>query len=91
MSKLERLKAENRALRTDLGFLKEVIKNQEKTINAHKKAWRRVHPEDQAFMREFQQVNEDPALFDVFNGLLYSFGRAGKNNRVFTRLDSWNK
>ena len=90
-SKYESLKREFDALLKDYRFLESVIEDQKKRIDAYKQAWRRVHPEDQAFMREFGESNNDPALYDVFNGLLYSFGRPGKDNSVFTRLDSWNK
>ena len=75
----------------DQEFTRKVIKAQEKRMEAIKKAWRRVHPEDQAFMREFSKTNQDQDLFDVYNGLLYSFGRPDESGRVFTRLDSWNK
>ena len=77
--------------REDVDFLRKVIERQEKRIEAYKKAWRRVHPEDQDFMVEFGKQNEDPALFDVYNGLLYSFGRPDESGKVFTRLDSWHK
>lgn len=88
---MEELKRENKALIFDLEFSKRIRKAQEKIIDAYKQAWRRVHPKDQQFMFEFESENNDPDLFDVFNGLLYSFGRPGKDNIVFTRLDSWNK
>jgi len=75
----------------DQEFTRKVIRAQEKRMEAIKKSWRRVHPEDQAFMREFSKTNKDQDLFDVYNGLLYSFGRPDESGRVFTRLDSWNK
>jgi len=89
--KLESLKRENERLRQDLKFSSEVRENMERKIEAYKQAWHRVHPEDQAFMMEFEAKNDNPVLSDVFNGLLYGFGRTGKDNKVFTRIDSWNK
>jgi len=91
----KQLEHENKQLRKQLDndrkYYNEIIDSQNKRITAYKIAWRRVHHEDQAFMFEFSKQNTDPNLFDVYNDLLYSFGRSDKNGIVFTRLDSWNK
>ena len=89
--KIAHLESDNNSLRQDLKFSREVRENMELQIEAYKQAWRRVHPEDQAFMREFEAKNDNPVLFDIFNRLLYGFGRPGSDDRIFTRLDSWNK
>ena len=70
--KPEQLKRENERLRQDLKFSREVEESMERKIEAYKQAWRRVHPEDQAFMREFESKNNNPVLFDIFNNLLSS-------------------
>uniref|UniRef100_A0A6M3ILY6 Uncharacterized protein n=1 Tax=viral metagenome TaxID=1070528 RepID=A0A6M3ILY6_9ZZZZ len=85
------IKCLQRTINDNRLFYDQVIERQAKRFEALEKAWRRVHPEDQAFMREFSKSNKDSDLFDIYNGLLYSFGRADENGRVFTRLDSWNK
>ena len=80
-----------RTMNEDRLFYNRVIDRQAKRFEALEKAWRRVHPEDQAFMVDFSGKNKDSDLFDIYNGLLYAFGRADENGKVFTRLDSWNK
>ena len=86
---IQRLQAKLAAAREDIKDLHEQVEWYRKRYTAIKQAWRRVHPEDQAFMQSFK--TDDPDLFDVYNDLLYSFGRPDERGVVFTRLDSWNK
>ena len=46
-----------------------------------------VCPRDRAFMLRFHDTNDDPDLYDVYNGFLYAFGRTcEESGTVFTRL-----
>jgi len=85
------IKCINEQWQRDREYFHKVINRESKCMEAIKTAWRRVHPEDQDFMRKFSKENKDPELFDVYNGLLYSFGRPDENGIVFTRLFSWRK
>ena len=70
----------------DIKFQCSVIEAQRKRAEAVALAWRNVHPDDKSFM--LAAKHEDPDLFDVYNRLLYSYGRPDERGVVVTRLSS---
>jgi hypothetical protein len=84
LTELERLRSEAENLRKDVFTLRRCVEAQQKRADAVALAWSVVHPSDKAFMMNAK--HDDPDLFDVYNRLLYSFGRPDENGIVRTRI-----
>jgi hypothetical protein len=84
--KLAKAEAEVRDLRECVRHYQSVAEIAQKRNNALREAITYVHPRDLAYMRQWEAANEDRALFDVFNSLIYAFGRPIEDGTVWTRL-----
>ena len=84
--KQARLEKQVAELKESVEFYRRCLERSEKRRKALADGIRIVHPSDKGFMMAFKTDDHD--LFDVYNEFLYSFGRPGENNIVFTRLSS---
>lgn len=72
--------------RQDAQNYKRMLERLSKRHNALKNAITSLSVEDKAFMQSFNPG--DPDLHDVFNEILYSYGRARKDGTCQTRLSA---
>ena len=84
--RIEDLERQLRYAREDAERYKRIAERLNKRIEAIDLAWSRVHPVDKGFM--LSAKHEDPDMFDVYNQLLYSFGRPDDDGTVRTRISS---
>jgi hypothetical protein len=84
--RIEELEQRLKEANATIGFQDRIIRRMEKRSAAVALAWSVVSPDDKTFM--FNAKHDDPDLFDVYNQLLYSFGRPNADGVVTTRLSS---
>ena len=85
---IRRLEQDLQDERQNTAHYRAVCEHQKKQLAIIRKAWSKPHVDDLRFMREFEAENKDRDLFDVFNRMLYSFGRPDACGCVRTMLSS---
>lgn len=85
---IEQLRADLESSRRNEKFLRGCVEAVQKKLAATRNAWSRPHVKDVEYMRQFEEQNEDPDLYDVFNCHLYSFRRADDDGTTNTVLSS---
>ena len=85
MTNKQRLEAEIKRLREEVAYYKKEYEHQRIRYMLVIEAWSRVHPVDLAFMHEREGKTAIP---DVYNHLLYDFGRPDPDGTTRTRLSS---
>lgn len=84
---IEQLRYELEQERKAHQFTRGVLTRVEKRYKALAHGITAICPRDRAFMLRFHDTNNDPDLYDVYNGFLYTFGRTCEEiGTVFTRL-----
>lgn len=85
--RIRQLEAELRSARANEQFWKRCAERAEKRDALLREGITFVHPRDKAFMMQRNAGEQDSDLLDVFNSLLYSFGRPiNAEGLVYTRL-----
>jgi hypothetical protein len=86
MTKTERLELQNKGLREQVKYANERADYERARYDLILTAWSRVHPHDLAYMRSMSGKIE--GHLDIYNGLIYSFGRPDPDGTIRTRLSA---